>query len=97
LARCIKRERLRAEVDGPLDMCSGVSARGGGAGGILPVSSGIAVESADQACARRGHWWAGDRKSSEPSDGAESRERPAELRIPFRDLLIAGVRLIEFI
>ena len=28
---------------------------------------------------------------TEPSDGAESRQRPAELRIPFRDLLIADV------
>jgi hypothetical protein len=30
--------------------------------------------------------------SAEPSDGAESRQRPAELKIPFRDLLIAAVR-----
>ena len=49
------------------------------------------VESSNQACARKCEWWVGKRKSSEPSDGAESRERPAELRIPFRDLLIAGV------
>jgi hypothetical protein len=51
------------------------------------------VESSNQACARKCEWWVGKRKSSEPSDGAESRERPAELRIPFRDLLIAGVRV----
>ena len=32
-------------------------------------------------------------RRAEPSDGAESRQRPAELRILFRDLLIAGVLL----
>jgi hypothetical protein len=38
-------------------------------------------------------WWArsGDDGLCEPCDGAESRQRPAELKILFRDLLIAGV------